>query len=284
MNRSRAQAVGLLAAPVPALAIGVLVMRMADLPGSIWLANLAAALVGVLVTGAALAWRRVATPTRSPLGWAVPLGVVLLATTLVAPGTEGVHRWIPIGSLRLHAGALFLPTLLVALWRAPWVGSVVAAFTILLILLLQPDAAQAAAFCAGWTALVAWRRGRGTPGVMLAGIAMALASLFRLDPLGPVPHVEGIVGVAAAQGLVYAGGGLLALAVLPLAFLLILERPLGVALAAYTAGTLTGAWLGHHPVPILGYGVSPILGYYLAAAACAASSPGPWLRPRPEEI
>ncbi|MHB1193828.1 MAG: hypothetical protein ACYC6F_12365 [Longimicrobiales bacterium] len=262
--------IGLLLAPAPAIAIGVLVMRGAGLPPGTWLSNVAAALLGVLVAGAALARRRGATPGRGSLRWALPVGLALLGTTLLVPGTEGVHRWLPLGPLRLHAGALVLPPLLVVLGGAPWVMSVVAAFTALLVLLLQPDAAQAASFCAGWIALAAARRERAAPGVMLAGVAIAVASLFRLDPLGPVPHVEGILGMAATQGSVMAAGGLLSLAALPLAFMLCLERPVGFALAAYTAGTLCAAWLGNYPVPMLGYGVSPILGYYFAVAAGAA--------------
>jgi hypothetical protein len=166
-----------------------------------------------------------------------------------------------------------LPALLVVLAEARWVVSVVAAFTALLVLLLQPDAAQATSFCAGWIALAAARRERGAMGVMLAGVAIAVASLFRSNPLGPVPHVEGILGMAAAQGWVMAGGSLLSVAALPLAFMLCCERPLGFALAVYTAGTLCAAGLGDYPVPMLGYGVSPILGYYFAVAAGAAPQP-----------
>jgi len=51
-----------------------------------------------------------------------------------------------------------------------------------------------------------------------------------------------------------------------------------LALALHTTGTLAAAWLGDHPVPILGYGVSPILGYYLAAAAYADPRPVPSLQ------
>ncbi|MEQ9400230.1 MAG: hypothetical protein RJQ04_13795 [Longimicrobiales bacterium] len=41
----------------------------------------------------------------------------------------------------------------------------------------------------------------------------------------------------------------------------------GISLATYTA-------LGHHPVPVLSYGVAPILGYY-GGVAPAATHPDP---------
>lgn len=41
----------------------------------------------------------------------------------------------------------------------------------------------------------------------------------------------------------------------------------GISLATYTA-------LGHHPVPVLGYGVAPILGFF-GAVALAATHPEP---------
>ncbi len=204
---------------MPAVAIGALVMAGADLPAATSRSNVAAMLLGLLIAGVAWARRGVATQACVPLRWVIAVGLALLGATLLSPGTEGVHRWVPLGPLRLHAGALLLPPLLVVLGGARWVVSVVAAFTALLVLLLQPDAAQAGSFCAGWIAPALARRGRGAPGVMLASLAIAGASLIRSDPLGPVPHVEGILGLAAAEGPWWAGGGLLALALLPLSFL-----------------------------------------------------------------
>lgn len=278
MSCNRATPLGLLLAPVPAVALGALVMAGAGLPVATWLANVVAMLLGLLIAGAAWTRRGAGTDARVPPGWVIAFGLALLGATLLSPGTAGVHRWVTLGPLRLHAGALLLPPLLDFLWGARWAVSVVAAFTTLLVLLLQPDAAQACSFCAGWIALASARRGRGAQGVMLVSLALAGASLIRSDPLGPVAHVEGILGMAAAQGLWLAGGCLFALALLPLALLWCLRRPLGWALALYTTGTLAAAWLGDHPVPILGYGVSPILGYYLLAAASAHPRPVPSLQ------
>lgn len=257
--------IGVLLAPAAPLAVGVVTMRGGDVPTGIWVLNLAAAAVGVSIAAFALMWRRQATPFRESLRWGALLaGVALLGATLVGQGTEGVHRWLPLGPVQVHVGAVLLPPMLVALLESSWRAAVGGAFVALVLLLLQPDAAQAASFCAAWIVIAAFRRGRRATAVMVVSLLLALACVLRPDPLEPVPHVEGIVGMAAAGGPALAVAALLSLAVLPLAQALFLERQVGLVLAIYTAGLLVAAWLGHHPVPVLGYGVSPILGYYFA--------------------
>ena len=110
----------------------------------------------------ALAWRGPGNRFRASLRWGVLLaGVGLLGATLPAPGLEGIHRWLALGPVRIHAGALLLPPLLVVLLEIPWVAAGVGGPLVLVVLLLQPDAAQAAAFCAAWIGIVAVRRERG---------------------------------------------------------------------------------------------------------------------------
>jgi len=260
------QVVGILLAPVPALTIGVFVMRAGGIPGEIWLLQPAAAVGGISMAAVALPWSQPAARGGKLLPWVLFAGLLLLGTTLLTPGTEGVHRWLFLGPVRIHFGALFLPPVLVALVSTSWVVSVIVALTALVLLLFQPDAAQAASFCAGWIVVTTARREQRVTAVMIASVVIAAACLARPDPLEPVPYVEGIVGMAAAQGPALGGASVASLVVLPLAFAAFLRRPIGIALAFYTAGTLIAAWLGNYPVPVLGYGVSPILGYYGAVA------------------
>lgn len=237
-----------------------------DVPTRLWALNVAAVAVGLAV--ATFTTMRRTPDKRLGLGWGPSLVVVtLLAATLIAQGTEGVHRWLPLGPVQLHAGALLLPPLLVALLDSRWGAAVVTAFAVQVALLLQPDAAQAGAFCAAWLCIVATRREKGAAVVTVVSILLAALCVLRLDPLEPVPHVEGIVGMAAAQGPILAVSALVSLAVLPLAQAWSFKAPLGLVLAIYTTGLLLAARLGHHPVPVLGYGISPILGYYGAVAA-----------------
>lgn len=269
MTRAPVQKLVLLLAPIAPLAVGVIIMRGGGVPVGIWLSNVAAAAVGLSFAAWALLVPGVATRCRVALRWAVLLAVVLLGASLLAAGTEGVHRWLPIGPVQIHAGALLLPPLLVALFEIPWVMSVVAAFAVQAVLLLQPDAAQAVSFCAAWIGIAVARRETRAGEVIVLSILLGAACLLRSDPLEPVPYVEGIVGMAAAQASALAAVAVVSLAVLPLAVALSLEGRHGVVLAVYIVGLLIAAWLGNHPVPVLGYGVSPILGYYCAVTMAA---------------
>ncbi len=96
-------------------------------------------------------------------------------------------------------------------------------------------------------------RGGGiAPGIWVLNITAAVVGLS-------------LASVALAWGDMVS---LLSLVSLPLALVLFLERRFGIVLALYTVGTLIAAWLGNYPVPILGYGVSPVLGYYGAIVMC----------------
>lgn len=259
--------VGLLLAPVPALIVGLVVMSRAGVPAGIWVRNIAATLVGVLLVVAASGLRVPSSSWAALRSLLIALGLTLLGATLMAPGVDGIHRWLGLGPVEIHMGAVLLPSLLVFLTDLDWAPTVAVAVLTLTILLLQPDAAQATAFAAGWGVWVAMRRGRVAAAPIAAAVILAGAAWLRHDPLEPVAYVEGIVGVAAGQGAICGVISLCALALLPIPFLLNPKRPVDTAVAIYMTGTLVAAWLGDYPVPVLGYGVSPILGYYLVVVA-----------------
>ena len=258
-----------LLAPLPAAGVGALAMRGAGLPAGTWALNVGAAGGGVVLALVASGWGAGENGGRVRREWLLGVGLALLALTLAAPGVQGVHRWLPVGPVRVHAAALLFPPMLVALAGCRWATSATVAITALVAAVLQPDAAQALSFAAGWVTLVVARRARGTAPMAAVALALGVAGLFRPDPLGPVAHVEGIVGMAMAQGMVLGVAAVVAASLPPICLALCLSRPAGAALAVYAAGTLVGAWLGDHPVPILGFGVAPILGYYGAVATDA---------------
>lgn len=229
--------------------------------------NAAGAVLGLCAALILSRGGRVTAHDSRPVGWLVVVGVTLLGGALLVPGVENVHRWLPLGPLNLHVGAVVLPPVLVMLGTRRWGYSVLGAVSVLAILLVQPDAAKAAAFAAGWCVPVAMARGR-TAALALAAVGLlAGATWLRPDPLDPVPHVEGIVGMAIDQSILWGAAGVLSLVLVPLVLLLSPQRRAGAALAAYMTVTLAAAWIGHYPVPFMGYGVAPILGYYLGVVA-----------------
>lgn len=263
-----------LLAPVPALLSGVLVMRASGVPAGLWGQNVAAWAAGVLLC---LAVRR--PPTSPGRGrWAAVVAVLTLAAlaaTLLDPGVQGVHRWVKLGPVRLHAAAVLLPLLLAALAtlarvRGWWASTGVAA-GVTLMLLWQPDAAQATAFAAGAVVLLLPGAGGRLP--RLAGLMplplLAVLAWLRRDPVAPVPHVEGIVGLAAGLGAGWGVAAAASLALLPVPFLLAgrdAGSRVGIALGTYVAVTLLAPLAGSFPVPVMGYGVAPVLGYLLGVA------------------
>ena len=109
------RAILLLLAPLPALVVGVLIMRRSGVSSSIVAQQLAA---GLLLTIACLAIclrRRPSLNVTRPSSVIIAAGapVVLLVLTLLHRGMDGVHRWVSVGPVQLHAGFVALPVLII---------------------------------------------------------------------------------------------------------------------------------------------------------------------------
>jgi hypothetical protein len=100
-------------------------------------------------------------------------------------------------------------------------------------------------------------------------VSLAAIAWTRPDPLSPVPHVEGIMSLAAQTGIQWHVTAILALGLLPLPFAVAAFRgavPRGatVAVAVYFGILCIVPSFGAYPVPLMGFGLSPVIGYYLA--------------------
>jgi cell division protein FtsW (lipid II flippase) len=265
-----------LCAPMPALILGVLAMRQIGERTASSM-NLAACGVGLLLFAVL---RYPASPAhRSAWYFATMCSVAFILATFAQDGLDGVHRWIVLGNFRLHASAVVAPVIIGCVATAPrrYLAIVIAAATAM-ILALQPDAAQTTSFAAGCGVILACdpKLGRRERiGSFLALIACSMVSIVRADPLKPVRHVEGIFGLVSARGPAWTLLAAIALILLSVPYFLAWTRrhdPLTLALGVYVAMiTIAPTW-GTFPVPIMGYGVSPILGYFIALAICARSA------------
>jgi hypothetical protein len=142
--------------------------------------------------------------------------------------------------------------------------------------LAQPDAAQATAWGAASLVLITLSPGGSLPRWSLGAVVLLSTALAwrRPDPLLPVPHVEGIVRLAAEAGLLWGVAALASLALIPLGVALAgvsrwsraspLERRVTASLAMYLGIQALTPAFGHFPVPVLGFGVSPLLGTWLS--------------------
>lgn len=273
--RARQRTAGLLLL-VP-VTVGFAVMLAGGAPLARWGVHLAAALLG---------WFAYLIVQQLPgdaawMGsrWLPVVGVGLVGSTLLAADIDGVNRWHLVGPLRLHCSALLTPLLIVVAAGAVRARPIAAAVMLTacqLVHLAQPDAGQATALGAAG----AWVLLRGTPSPVARslGIASAAASAMvwlRPDPLPPAPFVEDIVAVAfRVTPLV---GVLSLLSLLPLALAPLTIAPAQPAdptvnkartgLALYLAGTIVVPFFGEFPVPLLGFGPSPVVGAFLGLAA-----------------
>lgn len=260
-----------------AVALGALVCAMSGVPAALWARNLGAWGVGLLAA-VALASRAGPRATHA----AAALALLGLCATLFSPGPDGVHRWFAVGPVRINAAMLLSPSLVVAtavLAARAWWGWLPAILA-LVVLALQPDASQATALALALCALAAVRTTdppalRGA--VAAAAAAIAAFTWTRPDPLQPVPEVEGIILLAADQSPFIAAACVLLLAAVATSPLLATRgrqpeavAAAGASLSALLAGWLVAPALGAFPVPLIGVGLSPILGIWLGIGLLAS--------------
>lgn len=254
------------------VALGALTLQQAGLSAGLWLRNPVAWLIG---GGLFLGLSRVVRPSVA-LFWPA---LILLGLCFVVPGQEGVHRWLAFGPVQFNAAALILPLVLTASRSdKPSPQWVIGLGLIAACLAWQPDRSQLLAFGVAALVLIAHTYGMRalTWAAPVAALALGLC-LRRPDPLLPVAHVEGVVHLAATQSPLLAAALSANLALTALSPLWLLpdesRRPQAVALSLYFALS-AGAWLyGAYPVPLAGYGLSFVLGWWLGGAGLFARSP-----------
>lgn len=256
-----------------AVAIGCMVARAAGVGFGVWARNPAAWAIGALLTGL-IARIRPAPFVRAVLLIA-PLAFLV---SLFNSGNSGVHRWISLGPLNWNVSFLLLPAVTVAFAATTQSGPRWRMWAVMLVqleLCIQPDASQATAFGAAIIATLlttrSTRRDR-IPASLFFLLASGLA-WTRPDPLAPVPEVESIIKLAGAVS-----GAMAALCVASLAAVTIspvLARkiahagayPPALALFVYFLGCMLMPLFGAFPVPLVGMGVSPILGFWFGIGA-----------------
>jgi len=284
---------GLLAslAAVPALVVGAFVMSRSGVGYGLWLQNVVvgAILTVVCVVLAAVPGYRGRASSAVWTG-ATIVALLVLAATLTQAGVDGVRRWLPIGPLRLHVASVALPVLVIAIARQVSSGAErnrsllarIVTIAAVAALLMQPDASQASAFGLAVAVLLLWGRRPSSADWLVVMIVAVCAggTWFRSDPLAPVPYVEGVVGLAADIGLGWHVACLVALVLLPLPFLVTAvsskgEGTVHLAIAVYLVAVCAAPFMGAYPVPVIGHGLSPILGYFFALAWSVRSQAAP---------
>jgi len=263
-------------APAPALAVGFAVGTRAGASTSAFLPNAIAALLGFGL--ALLLFKR--PPGPRALRVFALVAIASLALTLAFPADDGVRRWIVVGPVRLHASSLAVPWVLAALvGGGARTGERVATVALVLIVhVLQPDAGEATAFALAAVASLFARSGLPRKARLL-GTAIAIGGAAiawtRPDRLAPVPHVERIIHLAFAMGPAASLATIVALVLLVVPFAELVRRsrsPLAIAAAVHVIASIAVTELGSFPVPVLGAGASPVLGWFVLYGLSGRSS------------
>jgi hypothetical protein len=146
---------------------------------------------------------------------------------------------------------------------------VILAMAILLILFIQPDASQLTAF--GLPIIVIfYKKLKPLSLFIICSIfvtIMIAISWILLDSLAPVEYVEDIMLVVKDMGLIWLFLGILSLIMMIMPFIVFSDKKyclLSRLIGLYFAITIISTYFGNFPMPIMGYGVSPVIGYQVA--------------------
>jgi len=247
---------------LPAVVLGVAVMIRDGVSPLLWGQQLAAWAAFLL-----LAWiAKRAAGRVSPELWTVLL-LLPLAATWFGEEAGGARRWLNLGIFHVNAAMLVLPALLCVLCRVkrPHPALLGAA----VVLSFQPDVLQLTAFSAAAIPIL-WqhkkKRLRGIGCVLLLA-ALLLRCLSVPISIEPVSYCEGILTVLAETSWMLQAAGWAVLAAIPAFFMYRFCRQGNVqmlSLSIYYAAAMAFIFSGEYPVPFMGFGLSPIAGYYLA--------------------
>lgn len=254
----------------PALFIGTLAMVSYGVPASIWMQNIIIWIIGTLL-GSLFIIKKNGKNLMNGNSKSAILIVVLLVLPFFFHGLEGIHRWVTIGPINIYIASILLPLLIIHLWKLALnhreVYIVGLSFITLVILLLHPDAGQLTAFACG-AAILLWKhmnnRALKLLSITLTFALVALSWVF-LDHLKPVPYVEDILFLVADMGNIWFITGIFSLLLLLTPFFYYAKKSiLSLSLGVYFLTTMIVTFIGNFPMPIMGYGISPVIGYLIS--------------------
>lgn len=198
--------------------------------------------------------------------------IITLLFTFINLGIEGVHRWIAIGPINLYVSVIVLPIIIINLWSLIKNGNFMIAITsmicVSIILTLQPDASIMTAFTIT-SIILLWDKINPLSLTLLI-VFLSSLSIFTwvfLDGLAPVEYVEGIFKLVSDMGIIWFILGVISLIIMIIPFLIFppkKNKRLSICFGIYFITILISTVFGNFPIPLMGYGVSPIIGYFIS--------------------
>jgi len=253
----------------PSIILGIFTMYHNNVSSNIWLQNFAALIVVSVFSCFILSRKKL--PKRNSL-IVVLISIILLVLTFFNAGIDNVHRYVSIGAINLNIGSIVLPILLIELERTlrlkNWWLIVLLSLGTIVILFFQPDASKVTAFSIASIYFLSKPITKNIQYIILSvPIMLSILAWYFIDDLPTVDYVEGILLMSKEIGPVLFILAVLSLTMLPLPFFLFktsVNQSISISLGIYFSIVLLSTIFGNFPVPLLGYGVSPIIGYSIA--------------------
>jgi len=264
---------------VPSIIIGVIAMYTNKVPIAIFGQNIFYLIIAELISYFILL-KKSKVKNNANNNNTIIVAIILLFLTFISSGIEGVHRWVSVGPIKFYVAVIVLPIIIINLWKLlqirDWWFSAAITIVISILLTLQPDASMLTAFAIPMIMLL-WNKindniFRSCIVVLLS--ALIIISWVFLDGLPPVSYVENIVSLVANMGIIWLSLGVISLVILPLPFIFFSPKKyklLSVSIGMYFIIILISTIFGNFPVPLMGYGVSPIIGYFISITWLAKS-------------
>jgi hypothetical protein len=252
---------------LPALFLGTYTMAFSEVPKSLWMMHLGFGLIGFALQLVAFRFRLVFKKVNPYT--IIFVSILLLLLTFWDEGYQYVHRWVSIGTFKVNIGLIVSPVILIQIHKMEnRIMALLVSLLSVLVFLFQPDASLVTAFSAAAVILLFRKNSSNTTKglIFIAAIGAAVFAWYNLDSLPAVSYVEGIVSLALEISGVFGICSVLSLVLLPLPFFVLAckeNRTMAYSLGLYFSLILLVTLFGNFPVMVMGYGISPIIGYFI---------------------
>ncbi len=255
----------------PPIILGAITMYHNDVPGMIWAQNIICLIIAGAISCLVISRKANVKSRFSKVITAVML--ILLIMTLFGEGMENVNRWIKIGPVNFNVAFVATPCVLIGLWELLknkfWNIAAVLTVAISTIFYLQPDASQISAFAIPMIIMLYDDNKKKTTYLVTVAVLLFLVAMswIHIDGLLPVSYVEEILVLSKNMGTIWFVLGVISLIMLPIPFILFSPekaKKLSICIGIYIVILLASTLIGNFPVPLMGYGMPPIIGYFIS--------------------
>jgi hypothetical protein len=257
---------------IPSISIGVVAMYYNNVSTFIWAQNIAYLLIVGMISYFVVLSKFDIIGSKFYYS-SMLISLLFIVLTFISSGMEGVYRWVSIGVIKFNISMIVLPIIIISSWhllqvKSSWV-TIITTIAVSVLLVIQPDASQLTGFSISMIVMLVSKTDKKSLRLFIVGIlsTLIILSWVYLDSLSAVAYVEGILGLLKNVGLTWLIIGCISLIILPVPFILFPPKNFklpSICLGLYFIIILIATLLGNFPVPLMGYGVSPIIGYFIS--------------------